>query len=700
MGFSANSNPNDDDISRFVQMVFASQGQHELRSLGSHTSTRLFNDASALAQRARSLDGTADCYITINPVPNTLVLPPGQGGVRDADISEVRWLLVDIDAKDQQGERDPERSAEVAQDVRNFLRTLGFPEPIIAQSGQGYWLLWRMNQDNTQEALAVRQQFTKALAAKFGGAIDTSVTNAARVVRLFGTINTANGVRSRIDYVPSQFQTVAAATLEKATQEMACAVDTPTSSIVKMSNPPTNHPSTTQGITGTALPRASAFGKAGLLLGELRARGYTVTRVKPGVRAQSIYELSPCPMHPGNGCCPKHPSEGHSRAAAIFEGPDGSVGFRCQGDSCKRESNGLPALLAKLGITFQGMVDDTLPDFEASDWFDAFAQPQYVDWLLEPFIARGILCWSFGPKGSSKSMVWVLLCRELARLGFKTTYYSQDNPDVTDSARLQRILKDVAGADEKTPARERLLRVWKQGVNLLDPQEVARIVEREVGRDLLVFDTYERCTKLDPRISPNGKASIVLSNLRHIIRKTGAGIVVVDHPGFGNPREPRDSSEKLQGADTAPRFFAGNWSAGPAPFHTVNEKSQRLANPFDIRGEIVDTADGGLEIRWQSGHTKFPRLSAGSSFPPTEASIAGSGSSSAGRAGRDGSASRCRGCGRPVHGRRQGTLYHDEKCRSSARRRETPSGGGEFALLLCHSPALSRSKARSRMTGL
>lgn len=149
----------------------------------------------------------------------------------DHDIKRRRWLLVDVDPTRPAGigSTDEQLAAAyaVAESIREWLMERGWPEPIIAMSGNGYHLLFPINLPNNKRSAAMISGILKALDAQFSAKRDAdeeqdaeedgqiligihmTVFNAARITKLYGTMvrkghSTAEQPhrRSEIIYVP------------------------------------------------------------------------------------------------------------------------------------------------------------------------------------------------------------------------------------------------------------------------------------------------------------------------------------------------------------------------------------------------------------------------------------------------------------------------------------------------------------------
>lgn len=232
---------------------------------------------------------------------------------------------------------------------------------------------------------------------------------------------------------------------------------------------------------------------------------------------------------------------------------------------------------------------EDLEDEEEPFWMDWRVEEPPASFILDPIIPRGAYILVYGPTQASKSMVWMALGAEASRRGQRVTYYSLENPPQVDRDRLRRLRPD--------PDR---FRITNQLLDLGDREQVAAFVERERGQDLVVIDTYSHAFGGDFGGDHNAKAIEFAKVVRLAMKKTGATYVVLDHTGFENRGEPRDSSAKRQQVDVACMMQpVGTWTKGkPARFEMRNYKSARYANPFDFTGQIADRADRELVLEW------------------------------------------------------------------------------------------------------
>jgi DNA-binding MarR family transcriptional regulator len=156
--------------------------------------------AKALAQ----YDRKADIYFTINPVYspkkgytiNVLQDAIAGGSITDKDIIARRWMLIDIDSKHPKDipatETEWLEALKLANVVKAYLKAQEFPDPIVASSGNGVHLLYRVDLPNDPESHDILRRCLGALADKFkqyDASVDRSVHNASRIIRLYGTQN-------------------------------------------------------------------------------------------------------------------------------------------------------------------------------------------------------------------------------------------------------------------------------------------------------------------------------------------------------------------------------------------------------------------------------------------------------------------------------------------------------------------------------
>jgi P4 family phage/plasmid primase-like protien len=197
-----------DEITRAVDLLFERNTVVELRILNAEGGGMVSGNFDGehrpnMVEAATEWSGKAPAvYFTLNPVDPTLLARSWNRVKKyvkhmaaDSDILRRVWLLLDFDPerKSDVSSTDAEHEAAIARarDVRDFLRSLGWPDPILASSGNGAHLLYRIDLPNDQESTTLVKGILESLATRFSDSvvkIDRSVFNPSRVCKLYGTL--------------------------------------------------------------------------------------------------------------------------------------------------------------------------------------------------------------------------------------------------------------------------------------------------------------------------------------------------------------------------------------------------------------------------------------------------------------------------------------------------------------------------------
>ena len=192
------------EILRTAKLLFEPGVVVELRALkGRETVSGYFDDHVLLAREASKLEDQGySVYVTINEVDPALLARASNRARKvykepttsDNDVLQRRWLPLDFDPARPSGvsATDAEKSAarRRALEVREFLRELGWPEPAVGDSGNGYHLLYPIELPNDRASLELVKGLLEALSFKFSDEaveVDTTTCNAARIWKLYGT---------------------------------------------------------------------------------------------------------------------------------------------------------------------------------------------------------------------------------------------------------------------------------------------------------------------------------------------------------------------------------------------------------------------------------------------------------------------------------------------------------------------------------
>lgn len=160
-----------------------------------------YEHISAIPEALKRLLSFRGVYVTVNPVNPDLLAravnrlrPAGRNPTTaDTDIVRRRWLLIDCDPRRASGvsssNSEHESALAKAREIRDGLSSLGWPDPIMTDSGNGAQLMYRIDLPADDGELVRRVIGEIAKASSEQVAIDTSVHNPARIWRLPGTMN-------------------------------------------------------------------------------------------------------------------------------------------------------------------------------------------------------------------------------------------------------------------------------------------------------------------------------------------------------------------------------------------------------------------------------------------------------------------------------------------------------------------------------
>jgi hypothetical protein len=321
--------PDTSEILRAIAALHAGSDIIELRALhkrGKRVDAGCFDGDhwGLLAKEAARLNAAgAGVYVTLNEVDRQLlaryanrIQEYARATATDANVVRRRWLPVDVDPQRPKDTSATDEQLALAADrteaVRQFLDGLGWPDPVEAESGNGYHLLYRIDLPNAAASTDLIKRCLEALAAKLDDSaikIDRAVFNAARIIKLYGTVaNKGDHIEhapwrvSRLTCVPEEIGTVSLQQLEELASQVKPA---PTGAAAKPAN----------GLRSWTTAEMEAF----LVRGNIDATG---PDLHDGAQR---WKLKACPFNPDHG-----PGE-----SAVFLCSDGRLGFECRHNSCQ-----------------------------------------------------------------------------------------------------------------------------------------------------------------------------------------------------------------------------------------------------------------------------------------------------------------------------------------------------------------------------
>ncbi len=201
------------EIQRSLQLIVALHALFEIRLLkcrkGKYarpfTASGYFDDIKTAVEAVVEWDRLyrpEGSYVTLNPVDQRLfarspniITPYLDPQTADAEIDRRTRILIDCDPVRPTGisatDSELASSLERAGTVRSHLTAQGWLLPILACSGNGYHLLYRTDLPNDHQSRRLMERLLERLDTTFSDSavkIDTTVSNAARITKLYGTV--------------------------------------------------------------------------------------------------------------------------------------------------------------------------------------------------------------------------------------------------------------------------------------------------------------------------------------------------------------------------------------------------------------------------------------------------------------------------------------------------------------------------------
>ncbi len=211
---------------RALELFTDDKHKWELRALSGDScgGTRIFSPGKVeeMLDWAQKRSRNYTIYLNLNPVD-----PSHTGDTAKKDhMAGRRWLFIDIDPikpaeyKDASATDDEHEAARgVASEIHASLGERDWPAPVVVDSGNGWYLLYRVDLPNTQHVQILFKKIGSVLHQRYAGQakVDQSVHNANRLAKLPGSMarkgpNAADRPHRpcRMDYVPQNIEAVPA----------------------------------------------------------------------------------------------------------------------------------------------------------------------------------------------------------------------------------------------------------------------------------------------------------------------------------------------------------------------------------------------------------------------------------------------------------------------------------------------------------
>jgi hypothetical protein len=197
--------PDPREIARGLQLLTEEGSVYEVRSPKTQAGTLsgYFDRVDLIVRAVTQLcEPVPGIYFTINPTSKALLARASNRlkarvttTTSDRDIVKRRWIPIDVDPIRPAGISASNQEHELALDrcraIRFELSEEGWLQPILADSGNGGYLFYSVELPNDAPSEALVKQVLKGLAARFNDSavqVDQSLSNAARIVKIFGSI--------------------------------------------------------------------------------------------------------------------------------------------------------------------------------------------------------------------------------------------------------------------------------------------------------------------------------------------------------------------------------------------------------------------------------------------------------------------------------------------------------------------------------
>lgn len=203
----------------------------EIRILGKFAYSGYYKNIDKLIEDIKPYEDLPDeqIYFTLNDIDDGCygraqcekIVKSPKNTTNDNNITHRSWVLIDYDPVRVAGTNATDEEFELAhvkaQQVFSYLRSVGFNDPVICKSGNGWHTLYKCDLPNTEEVRDILSRFLQSVAFMFNDSkvdIDEAVFNAARICKLYGT-TAKKGANlperpwrmSDIVYVPDEIKT-------------------------------------------------------------------------------------------------------------------------------------------------------------------------------------------------------------------------------------------------------------------------------------------------------------------------------------------------------------------------------------------------------------------------------------------------------------------------------------------------------------
>lgn len=494
---------------------------------GKATFSGYFKDIDNLIEKLKPFDkvSTANIYFVLNKINDDcydrqqceMFIQNAKQTTSDGDIVHRDWLLIDIDPVRSAGvsssEKEKANAKNVANAVYSYLKSKGFAKPISCDSGNGWHLLYKIRMANDESARDTIKKFLQTLDMMFSdetAQIDTSVFNASRITKLYGTVaRKGNNSKTRphressIIRIPDEVLVNRKALLQKVIDELP-QPETPT-----YKNNYNKEPFDIDNFIARHSIRVSKIVNYGL------GRKF--------ILEECVFDSN----HKAPDAC-------------IFAMNNGAIGYKCFHNSCQRYTwkdvrikfepdaydkkereysrqrttkptgTTIAELIGKAKPTDETKVFVQMSEIEAVDRSQLVTIPSgftELDKKIIGFNKGEISLWS-GRNGSAKSTVLNQICLNACQDGFKCAIFSGE---LTKQRIKQWIQLQAAGKQNVAPSKkyENLFYV---------PQQTGEKIDKWLDGKLWIYDN-----------AFGNKFESVLNYLKELVESKNIDMIVLDN---------------------------------------------------------------------------------------------------------------------------------------------------------------------------
>lgn len=403
------------EVRRALALLISPGDRHELRALpGGACRIAEGDDLDAAADAAIELSDR-QVYYSLNPIR------PDADRANTKTVLRRVWFLVDVDPvrpRDvSSSDAEKAEAYQVVAKVAEFLLDLGWPAPLIVDSGNGWHLLYRVDLPNSKLAQQLLKAALAELARRFdtlAAVVDQKTHDAPRISKLPGTWamkgpDTADRPHrmSRIHYEPDRLDVV------EAHQITALATPAPDPATAPASSPP----------TGFATVASDGPGKAAYVRSAIERECYRVLIATERNNAlnRAAFALGQFTSWPEMN---EQQAKAMLKQAAERAGLDRDTGCGPAGilktiasgwDAGKQQPRPRPVDPAVNGKAANGQAQAQKPMPAKLTVGLHEIVPKKVDWLWENIVAVGFISIFAGRTGVGKSFVTCDLVARLSR---------------------------------------------------------------------------------------------------------------------------------------------------------------------------------------------------------------------------------------------------------------------------------------------